>query len=239
MKIFAEFLTLLVFVLCVVVTTPAWALGNPVESNSAAEKNASAIKYKAKSMDDYSTTLVEFNVGSVKYRVPRNYLINPDTAGKSIPRFRVTYPGFEPSTESNKDCFQTRKFKPDSCTFIEFWIQGRGRLTRDEEFENHIKGQAYSSEHLPNGVTRYEREINSGKDEVFRFTSSEQNIFVRCDHRAVGTSLSVGCANYGEPLDDGNTVSYLPYYGTMSEIVDMDLGIITLIKSFHADRHRL
>lgn len=63
-----------------------------------------------------STTPVEFKIGNVRYRAPRNYL---SQTALGFPTISVTYPGFLPFSDSQERCFHTVWRPGVGCSFLE------------------------------------------------------------------------------------------------------------------------
>jgi len=89
----------------------------------------------------FDTAPFTFELGSVTYRVPRNYLV---VLPPAIPTIKITFPGFRPLSEETRDCFTPKRVEKTDCATIEFRVLGvsapGGRsLTHAQSLENYLK----------------------------------------------------------------------------------------------------
>lgn len=234
----AEIMLCLVFVVCVMAAIPAWALSDigiyPVKEEAKLDPNSRESLLNSFDKSRFDTTPIEFIVGTVKYRFPRNYLFSFPITKTTTRILRVTYPNFEPLTEKNKECFLDREYVKGKCSFIELDINGPAKFPRDDEaFKNYMRQPWIKNIKLtilPDGVKKYTYNQGDKTNEIYRYCTKQQNIFMTCD--SYGNGKPVMCDNDAEPLAEGNSVSYYVHYSFMPEIVQVDKGIISLIKKF-------
>ncbi len=81
------------------------------------------------------TTTIELSVGSVRYKIPRNYLFEMDHwdgGPQESVSLRVRYPDFKPYSEETKRCM----LKQEPCRILEFHITLPQLPSDDRGFES-------------------------------------------------------------------------------------------------------
>jgi len=152
-----------------------------------------------RSMD---TTPIYFDMGTFKYKIPRNYIVSVLTDDPNDNEvwvtIKVTYPGFEPLTEKTKDCLsQPPLYLPKNCYPVTFWIRTgkkfgdkskklviNGKTITDvDEWHFNNKRDLFRSQTPkpgPAGFEMYETGRYSVQSETYRKKSALHTILIDC-----------------------------------------------------------
>jgi len=189
------------------------------------------------------TTPVEFSVGNVRYRVPRNYIVNMDDykgGQQTLVAFRVSFPGFKPFTAETKDCFTLAPlYRPQGCVPINFNIIAETPVSDDEGFNN-IKHLFLSQtpKQGSSGFEWYEEGDADARLDVYRKETKHHTLVINCFDHDVNRPLLWTC-NTSSRLPNGNALQYIlsgaryEFNGKQLQYAEqIDDGIRLLIESF-------
>jgi hypothetical protein len=175
------------------------------------------------------TTPVTVKVGSVTYKIPRNYI----SMVFDFPQLKVTYPGFKPFTEETRGCFDRRLEAELGCTTLE--LNMRLSFPNRPRFENAIKAsppfreKPLSSRPGPYGYDIYDQGPDNARREIYR--SESEDIFFTCgifDNNGVRDAICDDAVS----LSDGNAVRFFFRLNQISEVRNFEAGIRQLMAGF-------
>ena len=184
------------------------------------------------------TTPVEFTVGNVHYKAPRNYIANMDNykgGPQSSVTFRVAFPDFEPLNEKTKDCLTLAlAFRPQGCIQVNFWIgNGEPLISDDDHFKNG-SGSFLSQipKQGPYGYEMYESGGGASSIETYRKKANGHTLVIDCLVHDIPRNPKAVCTKYFSPLPSGNVISYNFYLSQLEYVEQIDKGIRDLVNSF-------
>lgn len=131
------------------------------------------------------TTPIEFNVGGVEYRVPRNFIITMDNwAGGSqgLVTLRVNIADMKPMTEETRQCFSVAPLsRSPGCEPFNFLIEGKPLVSADEAFKNmrHLF-RSQIPERTAVGYEKYEVGPENAGTEYYRKVEGGQTRLYAC-----------------------------------------------------------
>jgi len=175
------------------------------------------------------TTPVTVKVGSVTYKIPRNYI----SMVFDFPQLKVTYPGFKPFTEETRGCFDRRLEASLGCTTLE--LNMRLSLPNKPRFENAIRAiprfreRPLSPRPGPYGYDIYDDGPDNARREIYR--SESEDIFFECgifDNNGVRDAICDDAVS----LPDGNAVRFRFRLKQISELRKFEAGIRQLMSGF-------
>jgi len=190
------------------------------------------------------TTPIYFDMGTFKYKIPRNYIVNMSDwsmrSDSNLVTIRVTFPGFMPSTDKTKDCLaKTPPLYTPECEPITFWIQTRRldptvhNLSDDDHFNNARKlFHSQIPKQGPNGFEMYETGPDDARIETYRKKTANHTLLIDCFIDHPNGKRSGICTNYGSLLPQGGWLDYRLYLGQIKDAEAIDNGIRKLINSF-------
>ena len=130
------------------------------------------------------TTPVEFSVGGVWYRMPRNYLITMESwngGPQALVTVRVNISDLNPMTEKTRACFAaiTTHRLPD-CEPFEFRIEGRGMVSAGEALAS-ARDLFHSQDPIdgPFGYEEYEVGPENARLEYYRKLENGRTLSVQ------------------------------------------------------------
>jgi hypothetical protein len=132
-------------------------------------------------------TPVEFSVGTVKYRMPRNYLItmsNWNGGPQELVTMRLSFPDLAPITEATRRCVTGPSLWGHlPCEYVDLRIGGSGGVTAQQAFEN-MKSLYRNTRPInaPFGYEKYEIGPEESRTEVYRKVEGDQIFCVQLPH---------------------------------------------------------
>jgi hypothetical protein len=191
-----------------------------------------------------SETPIEFSIQGVRYKVPRNYIIqmdNWDGGTQTLVEFRVTYPGLGPRTPTTEKCLDGPiSFTGRQCARQDFFVSNGYEASDEQAFEN---SRSLFATQRPKynsfGFETYEYGPENARTVTFRKRVADRWLIVRCLH---GASFGETKKNHARAvctlnskLRSGNELGYHFYEGQLSVIEDKDSRIRDLIRRFQAN----
>jgi hypothetical protein len=172
------------------------------------------------------TTPIEFSVGSIQYKVPRNFIIAMDhwSGGpQPLAVLKVEYPSFQPMNEENKGCF----LKTVRCNMVEFTIQPPTFGSLNEGFENrrHLFNQR-EPEHGPFGFDLYTIGHGDTRIETYRKSEGGETSTFEC----FGAGALV-CRSFIR-TKSGGVIMYNFYRDQLENAEAISIRLRTLVDSF-------
>lgn len=188
------------------------------------------------------TTAVEYSVGNVHYRTPRNYIVTMDdfTGGPQVlVAFKVTFPGFKPLSDTTKDCLTLAPaYRPQGCVPIQFNIISRTPVSDDEVYSNAQKGTLSPiPKNGPYGFQMYEVGTDSPRTEIYEKHTPDHALVIDC---LIIDRLheNIICTNSSR-LPNQNGINYIlnggRYFFNGAQLKyaeEIDSGLRSLIESF-------
>jgi len=223
-------------------TVLAVAASTWAQAPSNTEAGSLSQLHKSLSQPSLDTTLISFSVEGVKYTVPRNYLVSMnDWKGgpQSQVRFQITFPGFEPLSDTTQKCLAAPASGDTSkCRALEFWLV-RGNKSSDEDTFRSGRVDSAAPKPGPAGFEVYTRSfpdkvVEPTTVKIYRKQTSAGSIIIYCTH----TTLQNGktdeyCENtYGSPMPNGNGIHYRLSPAQIVDAEKIDDGIRSLVDSF-------
>ena len=188
-------------------------------------------------------TPVEFSIGGVHYKVPRNYIVNMDNFSggpQTLVAFKVSFPGFQPYTEATKDCFTLAPlYRPKGCVPVEFNIIGGIAVSDDEGFKN-IRDLFLSQtpKQGPNGFELYEEGPVDARLNIYRKKTPNHTLIIGCFVHDINRPLVWVCTHESR-LPNQNAIHYMlsgaqyEFNGQQFQYAEqIDEGLRSLIDSF-------
>ena len=177
------------------------------------------------------TRLIEFSVGPVRYRVPRNFLFEMDnwTGGaQQLVSLRVKYPGLVPLTEETKPCF----LKQVHCQLLEFHIEKpNDRSTEAFFLDRRFLFHSQTPEAGPFGYEIYKVGPDNARMEYLRKVLPDRTILFTCqpfDNRGQPDGV---CQSFIRTRSGGQ-VSYFFSVRQLGEADEIQAGLRDLVDSF-------
>jgi hypothetical protein len=176
------------------------------------------------------TTPVTVSMGSVIYRIPRNYLEYPDPSQGVF--IRVTFPGFMPFTEQTRQCLEVEyKSMQPGCTQIKVNLTRSG-LDNAQIFKNVQK--LFRNPIPRTGPFKYEV-YDVGPDnarvEYYRKEDSGRLIFFHCFISLIRQERTGVCDEFVK-LEDNNSVRIRFQLSQIGRVPEIALGITNLMDMF-------
>ncbi len=158
------------------------------------------------------TTIMETKIGSVTYRIPRNYVLYPDLG---FPVLKVTFPGFKPLTEETRDCFDPKlQLAQNAWTTLELRLHGGIGpdglpFSNAKRFGNVLRNWMNFDPRPvkrvgPFGYDLYEVGRDSSQAEHYRKEAGDVYFYCMIGDSTFGT----GVCDDTVFLDDGNSVAF-------------------------------
>ncbi len=182
------------------------------------------------------TSIVETKIGSVTYRIPRNYILYPNLG---YPVLKVTFPGFEPLTEETRDCFDPKlQLAQNACTTLELRLHGGIGpdglpFSNAKRFGNVLRNWMNFDPRPvkrvgPFGYDLYEVGRDSSQAEHYRKEAGD--VYFYC---MIGEStFESGVCNDTIFLEDGNSVAFFFQYDQIKNVEQIETDIRKLMASF-------
>jgi hypothetical protein len=180
-------------------------------------------------------------VHEIQYRVPRNYIVWMDNwAGgpQTLVRFKVTFPGFEPLTQTTLPCITLAPADhPQDCAPLEFSIRRGGGSSDppDDQQFNNMRSAFHSQTPRsgPNGFEIFETGPADARINTYRKKTAEHTLIITCFMRPPGDSHAPTCNNESR-LATGNVLQYHIYGDQLKDASEIDTGLRRLAeRGFH------
>lgn len=193
------------------------------------------------------TTLIDFSVDGVRYRIPRNYLIHMNNwrgGPQESVSLRVALPSFEPLTKANGACFaHFYRDRPAGCTTIDFDIMKRGIPADTETFGNAIKlyRETAAPGQGPYGYQLFEIGPPNARGQIYRKKSAGGRVVV---FRCFISTLTAGTADRGtcdtsSRAAGGDIVHFIFPIQQLKNAEIIEAGLRGLVDGFtRKDEHR-
>jgi hypothetical protein len=188
------------------------------------------------------STPVEFTIGEVRYRVPRNYIIRMhDYSGgnQSSVGFKVTFPGFEPLTEKTSQCLtKTLADWPPGCMPVQFNVgSGWSRILPDEDWFKYVIREFSdpTPKSGPGGFEVYETGEGNQKQILYKKKTRKHLLLFLCYRYKLKVPSNGLCNNHQSKLGDGNAIDYDLYIEHIKNAEAIDNGIRELLESFRIE----
>lgn len=219
--------------------------GVMAQAQGDASRNAETRKMLGAYIDvpSMDITPVQFSIGTVRYTVPRNYMVNMQNF-KGGPQesvsFKVSFPGFKPYTEETKDCFTLAPlYRPKGCIPIRFSVIGSTPVSDDEAFTNASKlFHSQTPKQGPNGFEWYETGPPHARLDTYRKFANGHTLMIDCFDHDINRPLMWVC-NTSSRLPSGNAVEYIlsgaryEFNGAQFKYAEqLDEGLRSLVASF-------
>ena len=243
------FLTLVAFPISLAASTFA-PPGEPMPSANPPKpkQDLNSIKRPLEVFNDRPSndpTVIYFDKGKPKYRIPRNYIVNRgnwnNDATNIFLSLKVTFPGFKPLTEETRDCL-TRPplYWPKGCMPIQFWTVVNAHssekpyvLTDEQKFKNASKlFRSQTPKPGPDGFEMFETGQDNVYIESYHKKLTDRSIYISCilsDHNG---KRDATCDDSFSPLPNGGGLSYRFHLNQMEHAEEIDTGLRNLLKSF-------
>jgi hypothetical protein len=183
------------------------------------------------------TTPVEFSVGGVQYRMPRNYLIkmeNWNGGPQALVSVRVNLPDLKPLTEETRTCFTILPTaRPPGCDPFEFNIEARGMFSADEAFAN-VRDLFHSQKPIE-GSFRYEKYEVGPEDarvEYYRKVEDGRTLLYSCQIFDNHGKRDGVCDTIGDRVSTGGELAFHFFLGQLADIDKIDASLRRLVESF-------
>jgi hypothetical protein len=188
-------------------------------------------------------TPLEFSVGGVHYRVPRNYIVSMEhfSGGpQSLVAFMVSFPGFKPYSDETKDCFTLAPlYRPKGCIPIAFDVIGSTPVSDEEGFRNASKlFHSKTPKQGPNGFDLYETGPDSARLDTYSKFANGHLLVIDCFVHDLSHERNAVCRTQSR-LPNRNALNYIIngsryfFNGEQFQYAEqLDAGIRSLIESF-------
>jgi hypothetical protein len=182
------------------------------------------------------TTLTIVKVGSVTYRIPRNYI----TSFGNIPTIKITVPGytipaFQPLAEEIRDCFGSiLQAEKAGCASIEVnvdlpYISHQELLSR--------RTPMFRSKEPRKGPFEYDvYDIGPENARTEVYTKNYNGDFVLFSCLFFVSDRNLGVCDDRFALKDGNSAHFFFYQNQIENIPNIEAGIRNLMEGFRARR---
>lgn len=171
----------------------------------------------------FDTRPVEFSVGGIEYRMPRNYLVTMDNwAGglQDLVTVRVNLPDLGPITPATHECFSRAALRgTPGCDPLSFTINAPGGVSSDEAFANIT--QSFRNKipiQGPSGYEKYEIGPDNARVETYRKADGGRTLLYLCQIFNNGERAGM-CYPIGDRLADG---AVLQFYFPLRLLADVE-----------------
>jgi hypothetical protein len=185
----------------------------------------------------FDTTPVEFAVGGIRYRIPRNYLVTmADWNGgeQGLVGLRVNLPGLEPITPETRECFQRGSLAgTPGCDPLLFWINSPGGVSADEAFAN--SRDVYRNQepiHAPFGYEKYEIGPENARSERYRKVEDGRTLLYTCQIFESYGNRRGFCSPTGDRVSTGAVIQFYIDLRHLKDIDEIDASLRNLVEQF-------
>jgi len=189
------------------------------------------------SLDTYP---VEFSVGGINHRVPRNYLATMDDwngGPQGIVTLRVNLPDLKPYSQETFNCFTAKPLdRPPGCEPFSFRIYGPGGpapASGAEAFEwsRHLFHSQVPIEG-PYGLEKYEVGPDNARAEFYRKADDDRAPLYACkifDNHGRRDGL---CNPFGDRVETGAELKFFFNLSHLNDITQIDANLRKLVEGF-------
>jgi hypothetical protein len=186
------------------------------------------------SLDTY---LVEFSVGGINYRIPRNYLTTMDNwngGPQPLVTLTINLPDMKPFTKETFDCFTSKGTqRPPGCEPFSFRINAPVGPSADEVLERN-RDLFHSQTPMPGpfGFEEYESGPPSARTEWYKKIEDGRTRLYRC-HFVGDTSERHGlCVPVSDAATTGAAIKFFFSPTHLSDITEIDASLRKLVEGF-------
>lgn len=183
------------------------------------------------------TTPIEFSVGGIRYRMPRNYLMTMDNwngGPQGLVTVQVKLPDLEPVTEETRACFAARPLsRPPECEPLSFTINAPGGPSSDEAFAR-MKPLFHNKdgEEGPFGYYKYEIGPTNARIEFYRKIEDGRTLLYMCQIFDNHGNRDGICDPTGDRLVTGAVIHFFFRLHHLRDIAQIDANLHKLIEGF-------
>ena len=185
----------------------------------------------------FDTTPIEFTVGGIHYRMPRNYLVtmgNWNGGEQGLVGIRVNLPGLEPITPETRDCFEKGSLAgTPGCDPILFWINSPGGVSADEAFVN--SRNIYRNQEpieAPFGYEKYEIGPENARSERYRKVEDGRTLLYTCQIFENHGKRDGLCSPTGDRVSSGAVIQFYINLRHLVDIDQIDANLRKLVEQF-------
>lgn len=180
---------------------------------------------------------VEFSVGRIRYRVPRNYLTTMEDwngGPQAVVTLRVNLPDLKPYSKETFNCFTAKPLdRPPACEPFSFRINGPDGPSPTEVFER-VRGLFHSQVAIegPYGFEKYEVGPDNARIEYYRKAGDDQSAFYSCiifDNHGRRDGL---CSPVSDRVATSGTLKFFFNLTHLKGITQIDANLRQLVLGF-------
>ena len=182
------------------------------------------------------TSPVEFSIGNVRYRAPRNYITNMENykgGPQTLVSFKVTVPDFQPFNDKTKDCMtKPLAYLPPGCFPVEFNVISGVPVSDDEAFHN--ASNLFHSQTPKDGLygfELYETGPDNARIETYRKEANGHTLMIHCLVGDTHVTRDPVCNNTSR-LKNQNGLEYSFYKSRLQYAQQIDGELRKLLDSF-------
>jgi hypothetical protein len=182
-------------------------------------------------------TKIDFSVGEVRYRVPRNYLVTMDSwngGPQDLVTVRINFPDLEPLTDRKRICFSAVPAnRPIGCEPLTVTINAPGNFTADDAFAR-IRHLFHSQVPAsgPDGFEKYELGPEPAGVEYYRKVEGSRIVLYKCQIFMNHGVRDGVCDSVGDQLTTGSVLHFYFPLRLLPQIAEFDQALRTLVENF-------
>lgn len=190
------------------------------------------------SLDTYP---VDFSVGGIYYRVPRNYLTTMEDwngGPQGLVTLRINLPDFKPYSTETFSCFTAKPLeRPPGCEPFSFRIHGPGGPSAAEAFERN-RHLFHSQDPLegPYEFEKYEIGPDDARLEYYKRADDERAPFYVCQLFDNRGHRDGQCYPVGDQVATGATLNFFFSLSRLKDITQIDANLRQLVLGFTIKR---
>jgi hypothetical protein len=183
------------------------------------------------------TYLVEFSVGGINYRIPRNYLTTMDNwngGPQPLVTLTINLSNMKPFSKESFDCFTSKATeRPPGCEPFSFRINAPGGPSADEVLERGRDSFHSQTPMLgPFGFEEYESGPTNARTEWYKKTENGRTRLYRC-HFVGDTSERHGlCLPVSDAATTGAEIKFFFSPAHLGDITEIDANLRKLVEGF-------
>jgi hypothetical protein len=185
------------------------------------------------SIPDTDTTPVDFSVGDIAYRVPRNYITTMENwkgGPQKLVTLAVNIPDLKPFSEDTTTCFTEKDIlRQEGCEPFSFEIvaPGQNSTGKASSSSNICKG------HKPlQGPFGYQKYVLAPGEEFYKKTEDGRILQYSCQVFESEGKRDGICEPVGNKSTDGPILHYNFALNHLEDIDQIDAGLRNLVDSF-------